>query len=338
MGRPPAPALDRAFARRWREPAAHRDRRILVANLTWLVALVLALAADGSDADAPVPRGVRYLVVLATPLVLFARPRLGCAVAITSAVLLGVAGEPPSVVIPFAVNGAFCAYSLARFLIGPRRQRRTFAELAAPVAISLPDDDPVRRRAPRLRSGLIGLMLVACAAPATWAWRGDHPTTWLVVGVIGFVAAVQGARQVATRLAARRLLSGPGPAARVVVRVEPGLRLVLHTADRYPQRVAWLPFDSIDYRSADEDKPDVRAATTAITATGEGEDAGRPPSDFFPATVVGDLRVGGYVAVVTDHGVLLPDGPVRALFDEDPVEVPTGLVDGRRWSGLTRPS
>ncbi|WP_461121048.1 hypothetical protein [Saccharothrix stipae] len=338
MGRPPAPVLDWAFARRWREPAAHRNGRILIANLTWLVALVLALAADGSDADAPIPRGVRYLVVLATPFVLFARPRLGCVVAITSVVLLGVAGEPPSVVIPFAVNGAFCAYSLARFLIGPRRQRRTFAELAAPVTITLPDDDPVYRRAPRLRSGLIGLSLVACVALATWAWRGDHPTLWLVVGVIGFVAAVQGARQAAARLAARRLLSGPRPAARVVVRVEPGLRLVLHTADRYRQRVAWLPFDGIVHRSADEDALDVLAATAAITATGEGTAADGPPSGFFPATVVGDLRVGGYVAVVTDHGVLLPDGPVRALFDDDPVEVPAGLVDGRRWSGLTRPS
>ncbi|MER5265963.1 hypothetical protein ABTZ99_28145 [Actinosynnema sp. NPDC002837] len=335
MARPPAPVLDWAFARKWRHPASFRVGRVAPAVTTWLIALVIALIADGSEADSPVPRSVRYLVVLATPIVLIARPRLGCAVAIASAVLLGVAGEPPWVVVPFAINGAYCAYSLARFLVGPRRQRRAFAGLAAPVTVDLPQDDPVTRRPAGLRKLLIGVMVVTCAALAVWAWRGDHPTLWLVVGVIAFIAAVQAARLTAARLAPRRLLSRPAPGAQVLVRFEPGPRTTLFTADKHRREVAWLVFDRVVHRSADAEAPDVLAAHAAIAVA---EDEGRPPDDLFPATVVGDFRAGGYVAVVTDHAVLLPDGPVHALFDDDPVEVPPGLVDGRLWSGLERPT
>ena len=335
VGGPPAPVLDWAFTRKWRQPAEFRAGRVTLAVSTWLIALVIALIADGSEADAPIPRSVRYLVVLATPFVLIARPRLGCAVAVASAVLLGVAGEPPWVVVPFAVHGAYCAYSLARFLIGPRRQRRMFAELATPVTVELPRDDPVTRRTPGLRAGLIGLMLVAVAVLGVWAWRGDHPTLWHVVGVIGFVAAVQVARHTAARLAPRRLLSRPVPGARVLVRFAPGPRTTLFTADRHRREVAWLVFSGVVHRSADAEAPDVLAARAAVVVD---NDEDLPPDDLFPATVVGDFRVGGYVAVVTDHAVLLPDGPVRALFDDDPVEVPPGLADGRRWSGLKRPT
>jgi hypothetical protein len=67
-----------------------------------------------ADSEPPIPQSVRYVVVLATPVLLVARPRLGCAVAVISAALLGIAGEPSLVVVPFAVNAMFCAYFLVR--------------------------------------------------------------------------------------------------------------------------------------------------------------------------------------------------------------------------------
>ena len=323
------PALDWEFAREWLRPSDSRTARVVIAVLLWLIALVVALSADGLDLATPIG-----FVVPATPVVLVVRPRLGCAAAIASAILLAAAGEPPSVVVPFAVHAAYCTYSLARFLLSRRRQRRLFAELAAPVTVTLPEGDPIMRRGARLRAGLIWSMLIATAALAVWAWLGDHPVLWQAVGVLGFVVAVQLARHAAARLAPRRLLGLPTPGARVMVRFTEGPRLLLHTADRHRVLVAWLPCEGVVHRSEDADAPDVLAATTAVSVY----DATPPPDDLFPATVVGDFRVGGYVAVVTDHGVLLPDGPVRAAFGEPPLEIPTTLVDGRRWSGLKRPT
>jgi hypothetical protein len=332
MGRPSAPVVAWAFAEKWQGLVKGRAGRVVIGLLTWSVAFVIALFADGSDADTPIPQSVRYVVVLATPLVLVARPRLGCAVAVVSAVLLGIAGEPPLVVVPFAVNAALCAYFLARFLIGPRRQRRLFAQFAKPVSIELPEDDIVLRRVPGLRLFVVSCMLVLAAAFAVWAWFG-HSGMWLWAGVVGFVVAVQVARLAAARLAARRLVSRPGPGVRVLISAEQGPRLVLLTADKHRRRLAWLPLGEVVHRSADADAPDVRAFRAAIPE----EDDVTPPGDLFPATVVGDFRVNGYVAIVTDHTVLLPAGPVRALSDDAPVDVPTTLVDGRQWSGLTRP-
>ncbi|WP_143532762.1 hypothetical protein [Saccharothrix sp. ALI-22-I] len=332
MGKPSAPVADWPFAEEWQALGTGRAGRVLMGVLSWLAAFVIALFADSSDADSPIPQSVRYVVVLATPLVLVARPRLGCAVAVVSAVLLGIAGEPPSVVVPFAVNAALCAYFLARFLIGPRRQRRLFAQIATPVSIELPADDVVSRRVPALRVFVISCLLVL-AALAVWAWSGN-PGVWLWVGVIGFVLAVQITRLTAVRLAARRLVSRPGPGVQVLISAEQGPRLILFTADKHRLRLAWLPLNEIVHRSADAETPDVRAFRAAIP---EVEDV-KPPDDLFPATVVGDFRVGGYVAIVTDHAVLLPGGPLRALSADPPMEIPTRLVDGRQWSGLKRPA
>lgn len=332
MGRPSAPVADWPFARQWQNLTPWRTGRILAGVLTWLIAFVIALVADGSDADSPIPQNVRYLVVLATPVVLFLRPRLGCAVAVASAVLLGVAGEPPAVVVPFAVHGLLCAYSLARFLIGPRRQRRLYARLAEPVAIELPGDPVVRTAPPARATGIAFLVLVALGL-AVWAWV-SAPGVWPWVGAVGFFAAIQVARHTAARLAARRLVSRPHPGAQVVVRVDPGPRLTLFTGDQHRLKLAWLPMNDVVHRAEDAGTPDVLAAVAVLDNAPDDEAS----TELFPATVVGDLRVGGYVAVLTDHAVLLPDGPVRALSDDPPLAVPTTLVDGRRWSGLQVPS
>ncbi|MFE9748528.1 hypothetical protein ACFYOT_26780 [Saccharothrix saharensis] len=326
-GGPSTPALDWGRAQEWARPAAHTGR-VALAVLLWLIALVIALSTAGLDVTAPVT-----LVVLATPVVLVARPRLGCVVAIVAAVLLAVSGEPKSVVLPFAVHAAYCTYSLARFLIARARQRRLFADLATFVTITLPEGDPALRRAVRLRAAMIWSTSVVGVALAVWAWLGDHPALWRAVGALGFVVAVQVVRHTAARLAPRRILGVPTPAARVAVRFEAGPRVIVHTADRHRAPVASLRFEGVVHRPEDADAPDVRAATASVDLT----DPTQPPDDLFPATVVGDFRAGGYVLVVTGHGVLLPDGPVRVVDGDTPIEIPDTLVDGRQWSGLKRP-
>ncbi|MFJ6671719.1 hypothetical protein ACIQMJ_11480 [Actinosynnema sp. NPDC091369] len=324
----PTPVLDWARAQEWVRPATHRTGRVVLTVLLWLIALVIALSTAGLDLADPVAP-----VVPATPVVLVARPRLGCVVAVVAAVLLAVSGEPKAVVVPFAVHAAYCTYSLVRFLVARARQRRVFARLAAPVTITLPEGDPGMRRAVRLRAGTIWSTLVVAVVLAAWAWLGDHPALWPAAGVSGLVGAALLARHSAARLAPRRILGVPAPAARVMIRFEQGHRVLVHTADRHRGPVAWLPFEGVVHAPEDADAPDVLAAT----ASADLYDSTPPPDELFPATVVGDFRAGGYVVVVTDHGVLLPDGPVRVVVGELPVDIPAPLVDGRPWSGLKRP-
>ncbi|MCE7000450.1 hypothetical protein LZG04_37375 [Saccharothrix sp. S26] len=328
VGGTSAPVLEWESVRRWAGPA-WRVGRVVLTVVLWVVALVIALSTDGLGVPLPVT-----LVVLATPVVLVARPRLGCAVAIGAAALLAAAGEPPTVVVPFAVHAAYCTYSLARLVIGAVRQRRVFAELAVPVTVTLPEGDPLVRHTPRLRLGLIWTMLITAAVLAVWAWLGEHPTLWAAAGVLGSVVVVQLARLTAARLAPRRLLGRPAPAVRVTVTFHPGSRLTVHTADRHRGQVASVPLDAIVLRPEDARAPDVLAASASIDLYA----ATPPAADLFPATVVGDFRAGGYVLVVTDHGVLLPGGPVRAEVGDEPIGIPPTLVDGRAWSGLRRPT
>lgn len=283
--------------------------RVFLLVLTWIVAFVVALVTGDFSS-------MVYVAVVATPLLLMTRPWLGCLAGLGSGVWLALSSEPMLVRIVFALYALHCLGVLVGFVLQVRAQRAIVAEVASVVPIDLPADlghSSRMRIRPFVVGGVVAILSVGGIAAADAVW-------WLLVGSF---AAVHAAREVAVRVLPPRRLTGRQAAVSMLVRAGPDGRALLLTG-RELCAVASFPVTEVLHRQDVEDP---------LLALGQDldEDVRTPP---VPATVVGDFRVGGWVAVITDNCVLLPAGPLRDNWEPPAVSVPPTLVDGRRWSGL----
>lgn len=294
--RPDAPPLTSAQAERW---SAAWPRWGCLLLVVWAVALVAVLVAGGSTNP----------LVWAVPVLLAWRLEVGAVAALLAAAWLF--DDPVS----RTVFGVFALVCLAALAVRPwwaRRQRRALGELPVVVA-GVPEDGKSTRT-----TGLRIIVLCLCAIVAGVLWWPWGPAG---TAVPGYLAAVIAVREISLRVRGPRLLMTPRRAVGVLVRLDPGGRAILFTADRAVRRVGWLSVAEVLHHPDDPTPADFLG------------DADRVPRTLVPATAVGDLRHNGYVAVVADDFVLLPAGPLSA-DDTEEVAVPPGLVDGRRFSGL----
>jgi hypothetical protein len=255
--------------------------------------------------------------VIVTPLLLVTRPWLGCLTGLIACGWLALSPEPAVVRIAFALYALLCLWVLIWFVRQVRAQRAVVAEVARVVPIDLPADlgnSSRTRIRPFVVGGLVAIMSVGGIAAADVVW-------WLLVGTF---AAIHAAREVAVRVLPPRLLTGPRPAVSMLVRAEPDGRALLLT-DRELRAVASFKVTEVLHRP-DVDDP--------LLALGQDLEDDRVQTLPVPATVVGDLRVGGWVAVITDSCVLLPNGPLRDDWEPPTMIVPSTFADGRKWSGI----
>lgn len=283
-------------AERWSAAWPNQGCPPLVA---WVVAVVAVLVAGGSTNP----------LVWAAPALLVWRPTAGAVAVLIAAVW---AFDDPVSRIGFGVYALVCLVMSALRPWWARRQRRALGDLPV-VVVGVPADG---KSTPGSGSRPIMLGLFAIAAGLLW-WP------WGPAGaaVPAFLVAVLAGRAVAVRIHGRRLLSKPHRAVGVLVRLDPGGHAILFTADRAVRRVGRFTVATMVHRP-DDPLPADFLGTSA-----------RTPRTMVEATAVGDFRHNGYIAVVADDFVLLPDSPLHADHDGE-ITVPPALVDGRRSSGL----
>lgn len=269
-----------------------------LAVLTSLAVLVVGLFWSGTDV-------LPYALV---PVLMLVRPWLGVLAGFGAGAYLAASPDWTWVRIVFGLHALLCLVVLAGFRWRMRAQRRVFAEVAAPVALDLPGDLTVKTR-----TRLLPVMTVLLGG--TGVGLGFLAAQWWWLTGLFVVAACT--RMVAAQVLPPRLLAGRGVG--LLVRADENGRVVLVTEALNP--VASFNVAQVMHRRDSEDP----------MLTLGNDEPGRTP--LVPATVIGDLRVGGWVLVVTDDCLLLPNGPVRDDH-EAAMTMPSSLADGRRWSGL----
>ncbi|XVV00429.1 hypothetical protein ACQPW3_23655 [Actinosynnema sp. CA-248983] len=294
--RPDVPPLTSAQVERW--SAAWRRWGCLLL-LAWAVVLVAMLVAGGATNP----------FAWAVPVLLAWRLEVGAVAGLLAAAW---AFDDPVSRIGFGMYALVCLVALAVRPWWARRQRRALGEL--PVVVAGVPEDGRSTRTTGLR--IVALCLYAVVAGILW-WP------WGLAGaaVPGYLVAVLAVREVAVRVRGPRLLMTPRRAVGVLVRLDPGGRAVLFTADRAVRQVGRLSVAEVIHRPDDPMPVDFLGTADRMART------------LVEATAVGDLRHNGYVAVVADDFVLLPAGPLF-VDDTEEVAVPPSMVDGRRFSGL----
>jgi hypothetical protein len=194
---------------------------------------------------------------------------------------------------------------------------------------------PVGSRLPVLVDGAgEDLWVRPAAEPEDVAW-------WLMLATAALLAA--GLLEASRRRGQRRrrdlltrgvggpvLLWAPNDAGHAVLQADGvvlGVVPVLHVHDDVagPHDEDAVDEDAVDEDAVDEDEDEddldeddfddeqVRAEVVRVFGQAwRGEDVTHRTALWQPVTVVGDLNVGGWVVLVLEDGVLLPDGPLRS--------------------------
>lgn len=295
--RPAAPALTEADAISWLSAgwAGGGMRAALVAG--WVVVLVVGLNSDDSiQGGGGAFAALVFAAFVATLVLLIWDPVVGCVVgAVVGAAQFALDDSLVSHVV-FGVYGLCCLLAAVRLRRIGRRQVAVAEAFASPVRLDLPEDTPVQLYAWGTRVVVGGLLLVSGTGLLVWfAFSRNEVLLAAVFGCALFGGYLL-AREWNARAARLRLITAPAPAIEVLVSAEFSGRALLRVVDGGPDVIGAISvFDVADY------------AETGPFGQYR-DDVEYPPQ---VATVLGDLREGGWVAVVTDSAVLLPNGRLK---------------------------
>ncbi len=304
-------------------------------------------------------------LVVVAPVLLVVAPLTGCAAVGTFAVVAVLVDDHPAVRVGAGVLAAGALLGAA-VLVGVRRlQQRLVLAAVGGRTQALPHVD----RAPFADAGIgrqalaallvIGAMGGGARGVIDWRAGAAAPDlAWVLAAeAASLLGALLLARSVrATRAAGRALLAAPAPALPVLCALDDSHALLAVDGTvlaRLP--VVEVPVvDAGDDPAADpgadpaadpaaDPEADAEDVAEALEQRREQERAAAlaeawrtdtpVPGPWREATAVGDLRVGGYMAVVLGTTVLLPRGTVRAWVQQ-PDDVPAPSAQGSALPGV----
>jgi hypothetical protein len=319
------------------------------------------------------------VVLLATPVLLWWLPLVGCGAGMLFAVLDLIYDDAPAANVAFGVHGLLCLAVAAWLVSARRRQAAVVAEVAGTVRLdaalvgrlqdSLPgwaehtvvavvlviagiggiawydhraaqvaahESAAVRIEATiRSADNAEGVVVVDVPQPArvgvldsyeagqvvpvlvdgSWVRLVAEPedvTPWLSVGLGALgVAGLLLLREQRMRSARRRLLSGPLPAVELTSEPDDQGRAVLHGGMALVPVVASPTQLTTPHLTGEDVDWDEGWAVEEVEDFGRAWRSDGHKDEPQIVTVAGDLRDGGWVLLITDSVVLLPEAPLR---------------------------